>query len=399
MEKTGKNILLAITGGIAAYKIPWLVRLFTQAGHEVQVIATQAALDFVSEKTLAVLTGNPVINTFYKPDNTWNNHVKLGIWADVMVVAPATANTMAKMVQGQSDNLLLATYLSARCPVVVFPAMDLDMWQHPSTQKNVSALRSYGNHVVEPASGALASGLEGKGRMPEPEAMFLYIKELLYPGRWQGKKVLITAGPTYEPIDPVRFLGNRSSGKMGYALAAAFSEAGAQVTVVSGPVAIQPPKGVRVIRVESAQDMLDQASPIFAEADLTFFAAAVADYRVAHPAEKKMKRQDHKETSLALVANPDIAKTLSSQKKKGQYCIGFALETHAGAEEAKAKMQRKGLDAIVLNLEQQAEGSVFGSEKNEVLLLSDNNQWKSGLENKTKIAQHLENKIYDWFFA
>ncbi|MGB0165799.1 MAG: bifunctional phosphopantothenoylcysteine decarboxylase/phosphopantothenate--cysteine ligase CoaBC [Luteibaculum sp.] len=396
----GKNILLGITGGIAAYKIPLLVRLFKQNNNEVRVLVTREALQFVTAETLSVLSENEVLVDFYSENGIWNNHVELGLWADLMVIAPLTANSMSKMAHGQCDNLLLASYLSLKAPCIAFPAMDLDMWKHPSTQENIIKLRKNGVEVVEPASGALASGLQGQGRMPEPTEIFAECSKLLdLNNSYLGKKVLITAGPTFEKIDPVRFIGNHSSGKMGYALAEHFASCGAQVFLISGPTNLdcKHPNIVR-IPVFGAEEMLSQCQKHFDDSELAIFCAAVSDFRVEQIAEQKIKREKQASMQLNLVANPDIAASLSARKKH-QICIGFALETENGVENAKAKLQRKNLDVIVLNTLNPKEGVDFGSDQSKVTIIDKhNNIFESPLLDKTEIAKHIENQITSSFF-
>lgn len=368
----GKHIILGITGGIAAYKSASLARLFVKAGAEVQVVMTPSAKEFITPVTMSALTGKPVVSEFFTANTgEWHSHVDLGLWADAMVIAPATASSIAKMAHGVADNMLITTYLSAKAPVFIAPAMDLDMMAHPSTVANIELLKSYGNHIIEPAEGELASHLIGKGRMEEPERIF----DVLYrffndTDELVGKKVLITAGPTYEPIDPVRFIGNYSTGKMGYALADAAAARGADVTVVSGPVEVKPSNpGVKVIKVESGRRMLEACEPLFDEASIAIFSAAVADYTPAHPATSKIKRETTDLSSLELVKNPDIAATLSSRKRPGQLTIGFALETDNEADNARHKLASKHLDLIVLN-SLRDNGAGFGCDTNKVTVFS-----------------------------
>lgn len=348
----GKHIILGISGGIAAYKSASLVRLFVKAGAEVQVIITPNGKEFITPLTLSTLSGKPVISEFFTANTgQWNSHVDLGLWADAMVIAPATASTIAKMANGVADNMLITTYLSAKSQVFVAPSMDLDMMRHPSTTRNIELLRSYGNIIIEPAEGELASHLVGKGRMEEPEnilkAVDKYFEKSL---SLKGRKVLITAGPTFEKIDPVRFIGNYSSGKMGYAIADEAAARGAEVTLVSGPVAIKPDNAsVRVVNVESASEMLDACKKYFPESDIAIMTAAVADYAPAHPLDHKIKREKTDFDALELVKNPDIAATLGAMKSDGQILVGFALETDNELANATEKLERKNLDMIVLN--------------------------------------------------
>lgn len=366
----GKKILLGVTGSIAAYKAALLVRLFRKEGAEVQVVMTPSGRDFITPVTLSALSGRPVLSEFFQmTDGTWNSHVELGLWADVMLVAPATAATLGKMALGIADNLLTTCYLSCKAPVAVAPAMDLDMYRHPSTQKNLGTLRSYGVEVVEPASGYLASGLEGKGRMEEPENIVRFVDSMLsVRDDFRGKKVLVTAGPTYEKLDPVRFIGNYSSGKMGFALAGELARRGAEVTLVCGPVALPTPDGaIRRIDVESAAQMYDKTVGLFAEADMAVLAAAVADFTPARQETVKIKRKGP--MSLELEPTRDIAAELGKMKKNGQVLVGFALETDAGMDSACGKLERKNLDMIVLN-SLSDEGAGFSGDTNKVTLIS-----------------------------
>lgn len=396
----GKKILLGVTGGIAAYKIPLLVRLLVKAGAEVKVVLSDSAKDFVSKKTLSVLSNNQVLDSFYSEEETWNNHVDLGIWADLFVVAPLTANTLAKMANGICDSLMLACYLSLRSKAMVFPAMDLDMWEHKSVQENIEKLSNQGIAVVSPESGPLASGLEGKGRMPEPESIFQSILAyFIGKETWRGKKVLLTAGPTHEAIDPVRYIGNHSSGKMGANIALTLANKGAKVFLVLGPtnIAVNHPN-ISVIPVKSALEMLEACEKEFFEVDVAIFCAAVADYRIKNPSDKKIKRENSGDISLELTQNPDIAATLSKQKKQ-QVCVGFALETNDALENASKKLQRKNLDMIVLNQLHKGEKNTFGSDFNQVTILSkDNKEFVSEFKSKTEIANDIEKCIYEWYF-
>lgn len=392
----GKNILLGITGGIAAYKTTFLVRLFIKAGANVKVILTDSASSFVSPLTLATLSKNPVVSNFVKSNEhsvEWNNHVELGLWADLMVIAPATANTMSKMASGTCDNLLLATYLSAKCPVFVAPAMDLDMYKHPSTKSSLDTLLSFGNHIIPATSGELASGLHGEGRMAEPEDILTFIKTQLGNGLpLSGKKVLITAGPTYEAIDPVRFIGNHSSGLMGFELARTAANLGAEVFLVTGPTNITIAHDlVHVVHVVSADDMYHSAQMYFENSDIVICAAAVADYRPKTVAEQKIKKSDESLT-LELVKNKDILMSLGKQKNN-QYLVGFALETENEIKNALGKLKRKNLDAIVLN-SMQDKGAGFGGTTNKVSFI-DTNSTITAFELKTKaeVAVDIFNEI------
>jgi len=344
--------LLGITGGIAAYKCAPLVREFVKRGAEVKVVMTPLAKQFITPLTMATLSKNPILVDFFNPENgEWNSHVNLGMWADVYLIAPATANTIGKMANGVADNLLLTSYLSAKCPVFFAPAMDLDMYKHPAVQKNIATLISYGNHVIEPGTGFLASGLEGKGRMAEPSDIVVALENFFESkSDMAGKKVMITAGPTYEKIDPVRFIGNYSSGKMGFALAEECADRGAEVTLIAGPTSLKTVNGkINRINVESAQQMYDAAVENSPSADVQILCAAVADYRPSVTADKKIKREKTGEMTLTLVPNPDIAAALGKIKRENQVNVGFALETNDEATNAKDKCARKNFDFIVMN--------------------------------------------------
>ena len=351
----GKHIVLGISGGIAAYKSAALLRLFIKEGAEVQVVITPNGKEFITPATLAALSGKPVVSEFFAANTgEWHSHVDLGLWADLMVVAPATASTIGKMANGIADNMLVTTYLSAKEPVMIAPAMDLDMFAHPTTQRNLEILREDGVIVLDSPSGELASGLSGKGRMLEPEQILLKVKEFFAESEAKkdlfGKRVLITAGPTHEKIDPVRFIGNYSSGKMGFALAEEFASRGADVIVVCGPVSVIPElgKNINLVKVETALEMLEAVDSYYPETDIAVFAAAVADYRPETSVPAKIKREKEEKISLHLVSNPDIA--LEMGKRKGSRInIGFALETENGIQNARGKMERKNLDFIVLN--------------------------------------------------
>lgn len=367
----GKHIVLGVTGGIAAYKSAILTRLLVKAGAEVQVIMTPAAREFITPLTLATLSGNGVITEFFTANTgEWHSHVSLGLWADAMVVAPATASTIAKMANGVADNMLVTSYLSCRAQVFVAPAMDLDMMAHPSTTANIERLRSYGNLIIEPGEGELASHLTGKGRMAEPEQIVDTLRTFFAAkGELKGKKVLITAGPTYEKIDPVRFIGNFSTGKMGYALANEAARRGAHVTLVSGPVDRLPlDSSVERIDVSSAREMLEAAKAAWTDADIAILAAAVADYRPAQELTHKIKRETDNVDTLRLVQNPDIAATLGAGKRSEQRLIGFALETDRPLEHAADKLRRKNLDMIVTN-SLADEGAGFAVDTNKISLL------------------------------
>ncbi len=393
----GKKIILGITGSIAAYKAAYLTRLLVRNGAEVKIIITPYGKEFITPVTLATLSKNTVLTDFFRHDDgSWNSHVDLGLWADIMIIAPATANTIAKMANGIADNLLLTTYLSAKCPVVVAPAMDLDMFRHPATLKNLETLRSYGNSIIEPSTGELASGLEGKGRMEEPENILVWLTEFFKKkSRFSGKRVLITAGPTFEKIDPVRFIGNFSSGKMGYALAEAFANEGAQVELVSGPVHISLVKnGVRIHPVLSAEEMNQQTSKLFPETDIAVFAAAVADYRPVNQLASKIKRTGE-ELVLNLTATVDIAEKLGKQRRKGQILVGFALESDNGEFNAAGKLLKKNQDLIVLNRVNEA-GAGFNVDTNKIIIIGkDNNRKEFELKSKHDVAQDIVDEIFN----
>lgn len=388
----GKHIILGITGGIAAYKSAMLTRLLIKAGAEVQIVMTPSAREFITPVTLSALTGKPVVSEFFTANTgEWHSHVDLGLWADVMVIAPATACTIGKMAHGVADNMLVTTYLSAKAPVFIAPAMDLDMMAHPSTQANLDLLRSYGNHIIEPASGELASHLVGKGRMEEPENI-LRVLEAFFSRRedLKGKRALVTAGPTYEKIDPVRFIGNYSSGKMGYALADELAARGADVTLVSGPVSVTPSHpGVKVRKVESAREMLAEAKEVFERADIAVLTAAVADYAPAEPAERKIKREGNEVPTISLIMNPDIAATLGASKRPGQLLVGFALETDNEEAHAIDKINRKNLDAICLNSLRDP-GAGFAVDTNKVTILTaDGRSIPGELKSKREVAADI----------
>lgn len=387
----GKKIVVGITGSIAAYKIPFLVRLLVKSEAEVRVIMTPAAKDFVTPLTLATLSGNAVISGPFNAENgEWNNHVELGQWADVMIFAPVTANTLSKMAHGTADNFVITAYLSARCPVFIAPAMDMDMFAHPSTQNNIDILRSHGNFIIEPQVGDLASGLSGPGRLEEPEKILYIVREhFTRKPDLSKKKVLVTAGPTHEPIDPVRFLGNRSTGKMGFALADEAASRGAQVTLVAGPTnmsLLQP--GIRRIDVETAEQMYDVCMAEAPAADLIIMAAAVSDYTCVHPSARKLKKSTEP-FRLELKATPDILKELGHRKKKSQVLVGFALETDHELENAKNKLDTKKLDYIVLN-SLNDKGAGFGVGTNRVTIIDRTGKAYPGtLKNKPEIAAEI----------
>ncbi|MBD5199287.1 MAG: bifunctional phosphopantothenoylcysteine decarboxylase/phosphopantothenate--cysteine ligase CoaBC [Bacteroidales bacterium] len=391
----GKHIILGVTGGIAAYKSATLVRLLVKAGAEVQVIMTPSAKQFVAPLTFSTLSGKPVISEFFTANTgQWNSHVDLGLWADAMIIAPATASTIGKMANGVADNMLVTTYLSAKAPVFVAPAMDLDMMAHPSTKRNIELLKSYGNHIIEPASGELASHLIGKGRMEEPENIVRVLSDFFVPKDLEGKNVLITAGPTYEKIDPVRFIGNYSTGKMGYALADEAARRGATVTIVSGPVAVKPQSSdIKIISVQSAREMLDAAQKQFANADIAIMCAAVADYAPEHCADKKIKREKDEVPVIKLVKNPDIAATLGKEKNAHQYLVGFALETDSEQSNARQKLHTKNLDMIVLNSLRDS-GAGFGTDTNKVTIFTNDGSSESfDLKSKDRVAADIFDTI------
>ena len=370
MNLEGRKIVLAVTGSIAAYKSAHLVRLLVKEGALVKVLMTPAAHDFITPLTLSTLSKNPVLTAFSEGNQgEWNNHVELGLWAEVMIIAPLSANTLGKMVQGICDNLVLATYLSARCPVIIAPAMDLDMLQHPSTLQNLETVARFGNHLVEPGVGELASGLIGKGRMAEPEEIVDYLITFFrQQNRLSGKTALVTAGPTHEAIDPVRFIGNNSTGKMGYAIAEALATSGAEVHLVSGPtnLALEHPR-VSITRVTSAREMYDACQQKFPTTQIAVLSAAVADYRPVVQAQSKIKKSGENIT-LELTQNPDIAAELGRQKKAGQFVVGFALETDNERANAEKKLATKNFDLIVLNSLRDA-GVGFGHDTNKVTVM------------------------------
>lgn len=389
----GKHIILGISGGIAAYKSVTLLRLLVKAGAEVQVVITPNGKEFITPVTLSALSGKPVVSEFFTANTgQWNSHVDLGLWADAMVIAPATASTIAKMANGVADNMLVTTYLSAKAPVFVAPAMDLDMMAHPSTTRNIDLLRSYGNHIIEPAAGELASHLIGKGRMEEPENIVAALDRFFDTGAsLKGRKVLITAGPTYEKIDPVRFIGNYSSGKMGYAIAEEAARRGASVCLVSGPVSVTAKNpAIRVEKVESAREMLAACEEEFADSDIAIMTAAVADYAPAEPETVKIKREKRDDAPvLKLVKNPDIAATLGAKKRAGQTLVGFALETDNETANALDKLERKNLDYIVLNSLRNA-GTCFGTDNNQVSVIARNGERRDfGLKPKVEVAADI----------
>ena len=365
----GKKIVLGITGSIAAYKSCLIIRELVKRGAEVQVVITPAGKEFITPITLSALTQKPVISDFFSQrDGTWHSHVKLGLWADAMLIAPCTASTLGKMANGVADNMLITTYLSMKAPVFIAPAMDLDMYAHPTTQQNMERLRSFGNHIIEPQSGFLASGLEGKGRMEEPEVIVEKLS-VFFQSPLNEKRILITAGPTYEKIDPVRFIGNYSSGKMGFALAEECARRGAEVRLVAGPVSLKTEHpNIQRIDVESCQQMHDAAIDAFKDCDAAILCAAVADFRPAEVATQKIKRVGES-MDIHLVPNPDIAAELGRMKHDGQVLVGFALETNDEQQNAEKKLAKKNLDFIVLN-SLRNEGTCFRSDENQISIIS-----------------------------
>ncbi len=389
----GKHILLGITGSIAAYKAAILVRLLVKEGAEVKIVMTKMAKEFISPLTMATLSRNPILVDFYNPENgDWNSHVSLGLWADLYLIAPASANTLAKMATGVADNLLLTSYLSSRCPVAIAPAMDLDMFLHPATQHNLELLNKRGVLIIEPSSGELASGLEGKGRMEEPEVILAKINTFFSKKKSKpffNKKVIVTAGPTVEQIDPVRFISNHSTGKMGYAIAQEFAEQGAEVVMVSGPVQMPVPKGVKVINVQSAQQMFQQTMQQYQSgADIIVLSAAVSDYTSANQSQSKLKR-DGETLHLQLIPTQDIAASLGKIKKDGSVHIGFALETDNEQANAIQKMQKKNLDAIVLN-SLNDKGAGFATNTNKITIFTkEGKTLEFPLKSKSEVAKDI----------
>ncbi len=387
-----KNIVIGICGGIAAYKIASLVRLLVKAGAAVQVILTPAAKAFVTPLTLATLSKNPVLSDYFdEQTGVWHNHVEIGVKADLLLIAPATANTLAKMANGLCDNLLLATYLSARCSVMFAPAMDLDMWEHPSTKNNVEKLIEYGNLLIEPTAGELASGLVGQGRLAEPEDIFERIS-LFFRSTTSlplvGKKALVTAGPTHEAIDPVRYIGNHSSGKMGFALAEALQQLGADVTLIAGPTQLSTPQAVHRIDIISAKEMLKETAAHFDNADIVVMSAAVADYTPANVAAQKIKKKDDN-FQIDMIKTTDILATLGQKKSSKQTLVGFALETNNELEHAKSKLVRKNLDFIVLNSMQDS-GAGFAGDTNKITVIDRSGiQQNFELKSKKEVAQDI----------
>lgn len=392
----GKHIILGITGSIAAYKAAYIIRALVKKGAEVQVVITPAGKEFITPITLSALSSKPVISEFFSNrDGSWNSHVDLGLWADAMLVAPATASTIGKMANGIADNMLITTYLSCKAPVFVAPAMDLDMFAHPSTQQNLDRLRSFGNHIIEPAEGELASHLVGKGRMEEPDKIIAVLEEFFASrSALEKKKIVITAGPTYEKIDPVRFIGNYSSGKMGFALAEACAAQGAEVILIAGPVSLTTNHpNIKRIDVESAEEMYEAAMAAYPEADAGILCAAVADYRPEMQADEKIKRERKGDITLHLVPNKDIAASLGAIKREGQLLVGFALETNNEAAHAESKLKRKNLDFIVLNSLRDA-GAGFRCDTNKISIIDNKGESTAyPLKSKQGVATDIVNKL------
>lgn len=399
MNLKDKNILLGITGSIAAYKAAMLVRLLVKQGASVQVLMTEYAKEFITPLTMATLSKNPILVDFFDPENgNWNSHVDLGEWADLYIIAPATANTMGKMAHGIADNLLLTTYLSAKCDVMIAPAMDLDMYQHPANLKNIDILRSYGNIIIEPASGELASGLSGKGRMEEPEVVVKKITDYFSSKKkLQNKQFLVTAGPTFEPIDPVRYIGNYSSGKMGVAIAEELAASGAKVDLILGPsnLKITNPN-ISLIPVKTAQEMFSIAKEHFKNSDGAILSAAVSDFKPKESYNQKVKR-GKQDWYIELEPTKDIAGYLGEEKKGNQLLVGFALETQNEIENAKKKIKKKNLDFIVLNSLKE-EGAGFQHDTNKITIIDkDNNQENFQLKHKKEVAKDIVHKIIEFY--
>lgn len=390
MSLSGKKILIAVSGGIAAYKIHFLIRDFIKKGAEVQVIMTPDAEHFVTKLSLSTLSKKPVYTDFYSDNGTWNSHVEMGLWADVMLVAPCTANTLSKMVHGMCDSLVIATYMSAKCPVFMAPAMDLDMYAHPSTKKNLELAESFGHYIIPAEHGELASGLVGQGRMAEPETMVKAVENFFNAAvkkSLEGKTVLITAGPTYEAIDPVRFIGNHSSGKMGFSLADEASKRGAKVILISGPSSeVTHGKNIDLHRVTSAKEMLDKVFEFYTAVDIGIASAAVADYAPKEVAKEKIKKNDDN-LAIELVKNPDILRTMG-ERKTHQFLVGFALETQNEEENAKGKLEKKNLDMIVLN-SLRDEGAGFKNDTNKIKIFTKTEKKEFELKSKDKVAADI----------
>ena len=389
----GKKIVLGITGSIAAYKSCLIIRALIKHGAEVQVVITPSGKEFITPITLSALTHKPVISEFFSQrDGTWHSHVDLGLWADAMLIAPCTASTLGKMAHGVADNMLITTYLSMKAPVFIAPAMDLDMYQHPSTQANLQQLKSYGNHIIEPASGFLASGLEGKGRMEEPERIVEQLDKFFNStADLQGKHIMITAGPTYEKIDPVRFIGNYSSGKMGYALAEECYRRGAEVTLISGPVSLSCSEGIRRIDVESCEEMYEQATRAFPQQHAAILCAAVADFKPENVAETKIKREKD-DLFLRLKPTQDISSTLGKMKTSDQRIVAFALETNDEEQNAKHKLEKKNADFIVMNSTRNP-GTTFQSDENQITIIHKEGKKEYAKKPKTDVAKDIVDEL------
>jgi len=394
MSISGKKILIAVSGGIAAYKIHFLIREFIKKDAEVQVIMTPDAEHFVTKLSLSTLSKKPVYTDFYNENGTWNSHVEMALWADVMIVAPCTANTLAKMTHGMCDNLVIATYMSAKCPVFIAPAMDLDMYAHPSTKQNLELAEDFGHFIIPAENGELASGLIGQGRMAEPETIAKAVEEFFnsnHKKTLEGKTVLITAGPTYEAIDPVRFIGNHSSGKMGFSLAEEASKRGAKVILISGPTSqVMNDKSVDVYKVTSAKEMLAKVFEFYETIDIGIASAAVADYAPKEVAKEKIKKNDDSLT-IELIKNPDILKTMG-EKKTHQFLVGFALETQNEEENAKGKLEKKNLDMIVLN-SLRDEGAGFKNDTNKIKIFTKTEKKEFELKSKDDVAKDILNFV------
>ena len=395
MSVSGKKILIAVSGGIAAYKIHFLIRDFVKKGAEVQIIMTPNAENFVTKLSLSTLSRKPVYSDFYSDNGTWNSHVEMALWADVMIVAPCTANTLSKMVHGMCDNLVIATYMSAKCPVFIAPAMDLDMYAHPSTKNNLELAESFGHSIIPAESGELVSGLIGQGRMAEPSTIFNavehYFNSDIQSRSLEGKTVLITAGPTYEAIDPVRFIGNHSSGKMGFSLAEEASKRGAKVILISGPsVQTLNNPDVELHKVTSAKEMLAKVFEFYDTIDIGIASAAVADYAPKEVAQEKIKKNDENLT-IELVKNPDILKTMG-ERKTHQFLVGFALETQNEEENAKGKLEKKNLDMIVLN-SLRDEGAGFKNDTNKIKIFTKTEKKEFNLKSKDDVAKDILNFV------
>ena len=396
----GKKIVLGITGSIAAYKSCLIIRELIKSGAEVQVVITPAGKEFITPITLSALTHKPVVSEFFsQKDGTWNSHVDLGLWADAMVIAPCTAATLGKMANGVADNMLITTYLSMKAPVFIAPAMDLDMYKHPSTLKNIETLRSFGNHIIEPGSGFLASGLEGKGRMEEPENIVKVLDKFFsasnekqsYTEDLKDKKILITAGPTYEKIDPVRFIGNYSSGKMGFALAEECARRGAKVVLVAGPVSLTCSDGIQRVNVESCEEMYEAAVGVFPDCDAAILCAAVADFRPEAIAEEKIKRVGD-DLVLKLKPTQDIAATIGRMKEKSQRIVAFALETNEEENNAQRKLEKKNADFIVLN-STRIPGTTFQADDNQITIINKEGKKRYAKKPKTEVARDIIDEL------